>query len=401
MTIAMSGVLVTSWVPAMAEVLAVFEATAMKVAPAWAGKVINDRAATGGTALALTSSGGTAAATVQLPSAATIVVRAKGGTCSNTPKLTVLVDGRAVGVLTVASAAWKDYPVATQVISGPHTVTLRLDAGNRFAFCTGSVAVDTIAVAGAADNSGPAEPPVDTTSRIFNGDYSTANFAQWPTVQNRYYTGSGSGYSPTYSAQIVDDTVKGKAARFEVRSGDVPSFGGGERSEVADSLSGAEGQTLWYAFSTKFDPTYPQNRASLGWGLTNQWHPSSNTGSPPVGWYVDVRNGYWSLVIQKQSAPGEYEQVFSLIDLPLAVGTWHDVKMQVKWSTSDSTGFVRLWHNGVRQKFVDGSDTYFVRTMIPGTNYVYYKEGIYRQPMAPTEIVYHAGFRSASTEAGL
>jgi hypothetical protein len=38
---------------------------------------------------------------------------------------------------------------------------------------------------------------------------------------------------------------------------------------------------------------------------------------------------------------------------------------------------------------------------MPGGGAVYYKEGYYREPMAPTGIVYHAGFRAASTEAGL
>jgi hypothetical protein len=75
--------------------------------------------------------------------------------------------------------------------------------------------------------------------------------------------------------------------------------------------------------------------------------------------------------------------------------------MQINWSTSDTQGWIRVWINGVRQTFTNGSDTYYVRTLIPGTNTVYYKEGVYRQPVASTDIVYHAGFRSATTEAGL
>jgi hypothetical protein len=75
---------------------------------------------------------------------------------------------------------------------------------------------------------------------------------------------------------------------------------------------------------------------------------------------------------------------------------WHDVTMQINWSASDSVGFVRLWLNGVRQNFVNGSDTYYVRTLIPGTRTVYYKEGYYRKAMQPTGIVYHTGFRVAT-----
>ena len=47
---------------------------------------------------------------------------------------------------------------------------------------------------------------------------------------------------------------------------------------------------------------------------------------------------------------------------PVPLGTdWHDVKMQILWSASDTVGFIRLWLNGVRQTFLDGSDTYYVR----------------------------------------
>jgi hypothetical protein len=104
-------------------------------------------------------------------------------------------------------------------------------------------------------------------------------------------------------------------------------------------------------------------------GLTNQWHQDVDAGSPPVGWYVDQRNGYWSLTIQKQSSPGVYVQNLSIFDTPLGTD-WHDVKMQIRWSASDTVRFVRLWLNGVRRTFVNGSETYYVRTLIPGTNTV-------------------------------
>ena len=112
-------------------------------------------------------------------------------------------------------------------------------------------------------------------------------------------------------------------------------------------------------------------------------------------------NGYWSLTIEKQSAPGTYLQTFSIFDTPLNVGQWHDVKMQVHFSTSDTTGWIRLWLGGVRQTFLNGADTYFVRTLVPGTTTVYYKEGMSREPMAPTDIMYSTGFRCADSEAAL
>ena len=217
------------------------------------------------------------------------------------------------------------------------------------------------------------------------------------------YNGSGKDYVPSYPATIVQDTAKGNVARFEVRAGDAPSLGGGERSEVeadAATTGGTEGQVRWYRFSTKFDPTFPQNHADLGWAVTNQWHPDG-PGSPPVSWSPAMKNGYWSLTINKQSSPGVYLEEFSIFDTPLAVGQWHDVTMQIRWSTSDTEGWIRLWLNGIRQTFLNGVDTYFVRTLVPGTTTVYYKEGYYRQSMPPTGIVYHTGFRSADSETAL
>ena len=272
---------------------------------------------------------------------------------------------------------------------------------NRVAAACATV-VALIAVVDANVSSAPLAASAPPT-RIFTGDYSPGNFSQWPGVQNQGYQGPGAEYAPTnYSASIVADRQTGYAARFEVRSGDVPPFGGSERSEVQadNSTGGAEGQTMWYAFSTRFDPSFPRNHADLGWGLTNQWHATDAGGSPPVGWYVDQRNGFWSLTIHKQSSPGSYLQTFSIFDVPLG-SDWHDVRMQIRWSSSDAVGFIRLWLNGVRQTFSNGSDTYSVRTLVPGTDSVYYKEGMYRAPMAATDIVYHAGFRCASEESGL
>ncbi|MDT5076193.1 MAG: hypothetical protein QOJ80_830 [Mycobacterium sp.] len=249
----------------------------------------------------------------------------------------------------------------------------------------------------------PPEPADASPARLFTGDYSTGDFTQWPGVQTAAYNGPGTDYVPDYSASVVPDPVKGNVARFELRSGDRPEFGGGERAEVQstpEATGGFEGRTVWYAFSTKFDPSFPLNHADLGWGLTNQWHSDAD-GSPPVGWYVDQRNGYWSLVVHKQDKPGDYTQTFSIVDVPIDPGAWHDVKMQIRWSASDREGWIRLWLNGVRQKFADGADTFEVRTMVPGTTNVYYKEGIYRQPEAQTDVVFHTGFRSATAEAGL
>ena len=265
-----------------------------------------------------------------------------------------------------------------------------------------SVAVITLTVV--AGCGGVCAPFHAMAQPMFIGDYSTGNFSQWATVQNRGFNGAGADYVPSYSATVVNDPVKGKAARFEVRSGDWPGFAGGERSDVGSTPSetgGTEGQMRWYEFSTMFDPSFPQNSADLGWAVTNGWHPDTSAGSAAFGWSVGTKNGAWSLVVDEQTRPGDYVRTYTIFETPLNVGHWHDVKMQINWSTGIKTGWIRLWFNGVRQTFSDGSDTYFLSTLVPGTTTCYYKEGYYRQPAPATGIVYHTGFRAASDEAGL
>ncbi|MEW5813240.1 MAG: polysaccharide lyase [Actinomycetota bacterium] len=246
--------------------------------------------------------------------------------------------------------------------------------------------------------------PDAVSQPMFTGDYSTGDFSQWSSVQNKSYNGPGVDYRPTYSATVVNDPVKGKAARFEVRAGDWPGFAAGERSDVGSDqgqTGGTEGQVRWYRFSTMFDPSFPQNHADLGWGVTNGWHPDSSVGSAGFEWGVGARNGFWSLVVDEQTRPGVYVRDYTVFETPLDAGRWHDVVMQVKWSTDPKVGWLRLWHNGVRQLFAGGSDTLALSTLVPGSTNCYYKEGYYREAMRPTGIVYHAGFRAAIDESGL
>lgn len=264
-----------------------------------------------------------------------------------------------------------------------------------------AVVIALVSVAGCVSRGAMPNARADT---MFIGDYSTGDFSQWPSVQNPAYNGPGADYIPTYSATVINDPVKGKAARFEVRSGDWPGFAGGERSDVgadASASGGTEGQERWYEFSTMFEPGFPQNHADLGWGVTNGWHPNSSVGSGAFEWAVGARNGYWSLVVDEQTSPGVYIGDYTIFETPLNVGRWHDVKMQVKWSVSPKEGWIRLWLNGIPQRFVDGSDTYFLSTLVPGTTTGYYKEGYYRQGASPSGVVYHTGFRAATDEAGL
>lgn len=244
-------------------------------------------------------------------------------------------------------------------------------------------------------------------TRLFTGDYSTGNFRQWVALSNKITNGMPASYPGGYPAAIVPlDGDCGFAARYELRTGDIPLIGGGERSEVSNSglADAAEGDVRFYAFSVKFDSGFPTNHKDLGWGRTNQFHDGA--GFPTISWgwepATSAPNGYWSLIQNPQSSPGVYLGAVSLLNVPLSLGNWHDIKMEMKHSTSDAVGYVRVWLNGVAQTLAGGS-TFTGRTMVPGgTGAVHYQEGYYRfTPVAATGIVYHTGFRAADSESSL
>ncbi|MCV7071986.1 heparin lyase I family protein [Mycobacterium rufum] len=378
----------------------VLEAASMSLSPAGAGEPVRDPTASRGSIIEIHSAA-VASKTVVTPASQRLIIRAKGEPCDGAPVIDVAVDGHSVGTRSV-STSWTDYPLAAEIPTGSHTIAVTFADPLSSGSCTRSLSLDSVRIVPSGNIK--AAPPVLGGAALFVGDYSTGDFSQWDVVQNRFYNSSGAGYTPTYAAAVVDDPVKGKAARFEVRDGDYPGFPSGDRSEVQGTTAlsgGTEGQTRWYSFAVKFDPDFPQNHASLGWGVTNQWHCNCG-GSPPVGWDVNEKNGQWSLIVHKQSAPNVVIDRVDIYDTPLQVGSWHDVTMEIRYSASDSDGYIRLWMNGVRQTFLDGSDTYTTRTMVPGTSGIYYKEGYYRQRgIAPTGVVYHAGFRAAASEGGL
>ncbi len=266
-------------------------------------------------------------------------------------------------------------------------------------------------------------------TRLFTADYSTGDFSQWTalTQANRPYQELGYEWPHTgaYPAQIVsaDCPDAGYAARFEVRSGDVPSgFSSGERCEVI-STSGYDlvGTTRWYAFSVKFDSAFPTDHPNdVGWGNVMQWHDHPNGAGSPVlsmGWAASTVSGqspgYWYLFQSKQSAPLTYVgDALPLVELPMDVGQWQDIKLRVVWK-QDDTGTVQLWRNGVRQTFTEaagGGTTFTGQTVCPpggggspAVTGVMPQQGYYRhiQVGAPTGVVYHRGYRVADSEGSL
>jgi len=97
------------------------EAETLIFAPVAHGRVVVDRNASGGTALALTGSG-TASSTIVIPASTGLVIRARSS--SGSPNLTLSIDGVKVTTIVVNSTSYSDYTFAGTVPGGPHVLSI-------------------------------------------------------------------------------------------------------------------------------------------------------------------------------------------------------------------------------------------------------------------------------------
>ena len=199
-------------------------------------------------------------------------------------------------------------------------------------------------------------------------------------------------YRGGHPLRLEYDPVYGYVARFEIRNGDVPPFGGPERTEIrgTQASGGLNGQTRWYEFSHAFPPGWTNDGQ---WGATQQFH-SNLDGVPPIsfGWTKwDGVNNDWVMRIGGKT----------VWHTPIDTSP-HHTTLEVKWSTGND-GYVKLWYDGVPQRLgPNGVYQLFGPTQNPGSTWVYFKQGIYRESSATsTRVMYQTGFRAASSPAGL
>lgn len=224
--------------------------------------------------------------------------------------------------------------------------------------------------------------PVGATE-FFDGDYDPGNFGQWGTCQSVAVNDSCKKVVPGkhYSMGMIPLPRARQGpfgARFEVRDGDVPNFGGGERSEVSSSAPGAlthEGDERWYEFSMYLPPEFVNPRGY--WFIVMQWHGGS--GSPPLAVNIG-KDG--RVVVGGDGIKGEKPRAIG----PVRRGQWVDYVLHVGFSQKKSKGFVEGWENGVRTV-----PRYSRATMIDDENYL--KQGIYREADGSTAVVWLDGLR--------
>jgi Ca-dependent carbohydrate-binding module xylan-binding len=150
------------------------EADVLTVNPSNAGSVVTDSTAVGGSALLL-SRNAAAAKTVDVPASAKIVIRARGRQCLGAPVMNVSVDGKKINTTTVGNSTWTDYPIATTMAAGPHSLSIAyVNDAYLTSACDRNLFVDTITVVGSA--------PTTTTPTPTSSPPTTATTTPPPTT---------------------------------------------------------------------------------------------------------------------------------------------------------------------------------------------------------------------------
>ncbi|MGA5466560.1 polysaccharide lyase [Mycobacterium sp. NPDC050041] len=235
------------------------------------------------------------------------------------------------------------------------------------------------------------QPPIvpPTAKRLFTGDYNTGNFTQWAMLQAKGINAPAPANYCTYSACVRNGGLGHEtAARFEVRDGDVPPFGGGERAEVTPGAwyapsAGAfvkEGDERWYSFSMKFDEGFQNPRHGPdSWFMVSQWFPQQG-GAPALTLQV-TQDNYLELGGAGAAVP--YRRKIS----PVKPGEWVDYVVHVKFSEDPNVGYAEVYENG---KLV--VEKHYRPTLVAGGGGAYYKQGVYRDAeSAGTQVVWHDG----------
>ncbi|WP_214369795.1 polysaccharide lyase [Pseudonocardia sp. H11422] len=248
--------------------------------------------------------------------------------------------------------------------------------------------------------------PSDTTV-VWEADYESGDLSEWDTCQNREVNESCSNYRGGDSASVVSGDVVGqlgqrvgqvgqevgrageqvgRVARFVVGPGDVPDFGGGERSEVAAHSEAAltrEGDERWYEFSLRFPEDF-QNPVDGDWFIVMQWH--SGSGSPPLAIEISPEG---TVDIAGDGVDHDRQSIG-----PVRPGEWVDYTLHAGFSQDASQGFVEAWENGVQTV-----ERYSRATMSSDENYL--KMGIYRgNADSSTAEVWIDGPRVSAPSAG-
>ena len=134
------------------------ESEQMTLSPSSSGRIVTDRSASGGSALAITGNA-TASATLTIPSSTTgLVIRAK--VSAGAPNMTVAIDGEPVTTLLVTPTGYTDFTFAGALLAGVHLITVSSSSAtskntlylDKITTITGSIVDDFTGKSGSAPN---------------------------------------------------------------------------------------------------------------------------------------------------------------------------------------------------------------------------------------------------------
>lgn len=220
---------------------------------------------------------------------------------------------------------------------------------------------------------------------------------EWENIQVPCYTDD--------RLQIVPDPVDpaNNVLRAHAQNRDVAvnsegaPIPGGWRAEVVGGDDDNSHPHVRYRWRTLFDHSYPAVDGEEIWQVVAQWHQGDQDqgSSPPVAFGVDDD----MLCLDIHDVTGQRMR-HHLVDLNR--GHWHELTVDVWWTTVQAEGWVELRHpdlSAVRR--FDNVQTLFPRQEdssgepLPGEPSVYFKMGIYRKSVCHPEdtfVVYHDDF---------
>jgi Polysaccharide lyase len=213
----------------------------------------------------------------------------------------------------------------------------------------------------------PPPPPQPAGNVLFKATFdSSSGFAGW-------YVQSLPGRASTTTSDPFEGS---KAARFEVRDGDVEPDTGSERSELSGPTF-HEGEDLYFRDAIQI----PGNSTYQGpWQIIQQLHEENWSGSPGMAVFLDSQPAL-------KIGAGDGSPTF-WISSKLEKDRWYELIYRVKLSQDPSVGFVEVWLDGVQQSLTNGQTRAYGQTI--QTTETYLKVGIYRSKSSTgTSIVEH------------
>jgi Polysaccharide lyase len=167
-----------------------------------------------------------------------------------------------------------------------------------------------------------------------------------------------------------------RAARFEVRPGDVEPDTGSQRSEVSGPTF-KEGEDLYIRDAIRI----PSGNTFEGpWEIVQQLHEEEWNGSPGMAVFLDP--GPALRIGAGDGSPTYWTSS------TLETDRWYELIYRVELSQDSSVGFVEVWLDGNQQSLANGQTRMYGQTMQTAGTYL--KAGIYRSKSSTgTSIVEH------------